>query len=98
MNSAFKKFNFRQLPKKAFDLLRLRFFAVRGKQPGQKGKETFMYHKVVYLNQMNYVLMFIFIQEDVERCLNIKFISQEMKEGIDYILYEKWVGLLENNN
>ena len=43
-----------------------------------------------------HLLMLIFIQEDVERCLNIKFISQEMKEGIDYILYEKWVGLLKN--
>ena len=42
--------------------------------------------------------MLIFIKEDVENCLNIKFISQEMKEGIDYILYEKSVGLLKNNN
>ena len=37
---------FRQLPKNKVNLEQLRLVAVRGKKPGNKGRETYFYKKV----------------------------------------------------
>ena len=40
----------RQLPGKYIDLEEMRLLAIRGKLQGQKGRETFMYRKVLGLS------------------------------------------------
>ena len=68
----------RQLPMKALNLDMLRLFAIRGKQPRSKGKETFMYMK-----------------DEVERCLNVRFVTREMAEYVDYIHQDKVPRMLQ---
>ena len=42
--------NNRQVPKRKIHLEQLRLLAVRGKRPGQKGRETFFYKRVLEEN------------------------------------------------
>ena len=70
----------------------LRPLAKRGKLPGRKGKDTYMYQKVILI--LNKLFLEDSFQNDVEQVLKVKFILQEMVEGVDFISDEKqeyWV-------